>query len=106
MKKYFYEHFDKDTYIMPHNQFVSVLAANGLVGIFLFSIAFFLPVILGQAYQNPFFLALHIIVFVSLMVENTFETSVGVAFYLFFTLLGLNYMKKQEDSDYSKISAV
>lgn len=95
MKKYFYTHFDKDSYIMPHNQFVSVLAAHGLTGLLLFSIAFFLPVVRGEAYRNPFFLALHIIVFVSLMVENTFETSVGVAFYLFFTLLGLNYMKKE-----------
>ena len=96
MKAYFYQHFDKDTYIMPHNQFISILAANGILGLILFVLAFFVPLLINYAFRNPFFLALHIIVLVSLMVENTFETSVGVAFYLYFVLIGLNHLKHQE----------
>jgi hypothetical protein len=93
MKHYFYEHFNKDTFIMPHNQFVSVLAGSGLIGLFLHLMAVMWPVIKNRAYRIEYFASVSIIIFVSLMVENTLETSIGVAFYLYFTLLGLNYLK-------------
>ncbi|MBK8502908.1 MAG: O-antigen ligase family protein [Saprospiraceae bacterium] len=93
MKHYFYEHFDKDTFIMPHNQFVSVLASSGIIGLFLHLIALAWPVIKNRAYRNEYFASVSMIIFVSLMVENTLETSIGVAFYLYFTLLSLNYLK-------------
>lgn len=37
------------------------------------------------------FLAFHVIVFASFMVENTIENSIGVGFYAFFLLLGLQH---------------
>ncbi|MCB0664478.1 MAG: O-antigen ligase family protein [Saprospiraceae bacterium] len=95
MQTYFYDHYDKDTFIMPHNQFISILAGSGLVGLLLFVLALVFPVC--HCYRtwpgNHLFIAMSIIIFISLMVENTFETSIGVAFYLFFTLIGLNHTK-------------
>ena len=99
MKHYFYEQFYKDTFIMPHNQFVSVLAGSGIVGLFLLLVALGWPVIKNGAYRVQYFVSVSIIILVSLMVENTFETSIGVAFYLFFTLLGLNYLKGTSESE-------
>lgn len=93
MRDYFYEYFDKDTFIMPHNQFVSVFAGSGLIGTVLFIFSLLVPFLIGWTHRNFLFIALNLIILVSLMVENTFETSIGVAFYLFFTLLGLNHMK-------------
>lgn len=95
MQQYFYRHYDKDTFIMPHNQFISMLAGSGLVGLILFIIALGWPVYVAHQVMpdNHYFTALNLIILISLMVENTFETSVGVAFYLFFLLLGLNHMK-------------
>lgn len=80
---------------MPHNQFVSVYAASGFVGLAFFLLAFFFPLFYKRAYRNTMFLSFHIIVFLSFMVENTIENSIGIAFYLFFLLLNLNYQTDQ-----------
>ncbi|GJM34176.1 MAG: hypothetical protein DHS20C18_31770 [Saprospiraceae bacterium] len=78
---------------MPHNQFVSVYAGMGITGLLLFVFAFFYPLVYQKNYRDPLFLAFHVIVLCSFMAENTIENSIGVAFYLFFLLLGLNYLK-------------
>jgi O-antigen ligase len=80
---------------MPHNQFVSVYAGTGIVGLMLFLIAFFFPLVYKKAYRNTMFLSFNIIVLLSFMVENTIENAIGIAFYLFFLLLNLNYQTKQ-----------
>jgi len=98
MQDYFYRVYDKDTYIMPHNQFISVLAGSGVIGLILFILALIWPLHHWSKYrsQNHLFITLSLIVLISLLVENTFETSIGVAFYLFFTLLGIKLNENQE----------
>ena len=81
---------------MPHSQFVSVLAGTGIIGLVAFLLAFLYPIFYQKNYQNELFLALHIIVFLSFLVENTIENAIGVAFYAFFLLLGLNYLGGQK----------
>lgn len=76
---------------LPHNQFVWILAANGLVGLLLFSLAFFYPMFHNGNYRQPLFLAFHVVMFTSFLTESTLETALGVALYVFFLLLGLNY---------------
>lgn len=93
MKERFHKTYDKYSFIMPHNQFVSVLASHGILGLFLFIIAILAPIWPGAHWDNHYFIALHGIIFSSFLVENTIETSVGVAIYLFFLLVGLNHMK-------------
>ncbi len=80
---------------MPHNQFVSVFAGTGILGLVLFLIAFFFPLFYKKAYQNTMFLSFNIIVLLSFLVENTIENAIGIAFYLFFLLLNLNYQTSQ-----------
>lgn len=77
---------------MPHNQFISVFTGTGLLGLLLFTIAFFYPLYDQKNYKNDLFLVLHIIVFFSFFIENTIESAVGVAFYLIFLLVGLNHL--------------
>ena len=93
MKERFHKTYDKYSFIMPHNQFVSVLASHGILGLFLFIIAILAPLWPVAHWDNHYFIALHGIIFSSFLVENTIETSVGVAIYLFFLLVGLNHMK-------------
>ncbi len=76
---------------MPHNQFVSVLAGTGAVGLALFLAGFFFPLFYRKNYLNPLLLALHAVVFMSFFVENTIENNFGVSLFLFFLLIGLNY---------------
>jgi O-antigen ligase len=79
---------------MPHNQFVSIYASMGIIGLGLFLFAFFFPLFYKKGYRHTLFLSFHIIVLLSFLVENTIENSIGIAFYLFFLLLNLNYQSK------------
>lgn len=93
-KMYAVQYSGKHLPKMPHNQLVSVYAGAGLFGLVAFLGAFFLPLYYQHNYQNALFVALHIIVFFSFMMENTVENNFGVSFYLLFLLLGLNYLQK------------
>lgn len=79
--------------LMPHNQFLHTAAGSGTIGLILFSISFFIPLFYRRYWAHFPFLALHIAAFLSFLVEATLESAMGVAFYLFFLLLGLNFMK-------------
>ncbi len=81
---------------MPHNQFVTIFAGTGLVGLALFLVGFFLPLIYQKNWRNPLFLALHAVIFSSFFVENTIENNFGVSLYLFFLLVGLKYLSHNQ----------
>ncbi len=95
-----YPHFEKR--LMPHNQFLSVMAGSGVIGLAVFIIAFVVPLWYQRHYLHFPFLALHITAFLSFMVEATLENAMGVAFFLFFLVLGLNYLSSAE-SDFAEL---
>lgn len=78
---------------MPHNQFVTIFAGTGLVGLAIFTVGFFLPLFYQKNWRNPLFLAFHAVIFSSYFVENTIENNFGVSLYLFFLLVGLKYLE-------------
>lgn len=71
---------------LPHNQFVYILAGTGLSGLLLSLVAFLTPVMSKPYRRHYLFLVFQVLVFTSFLVEYTIETSIGVAFYLFYTL--------------------
>lgn len=71
---------------LPHNQFLYILAGTGLFGLALSLFAFLFPVFAGQHRFHYLFAVFQILVFTSFLVEYTIETSMGVAWYLFYTL--------------------
>ena len=75
--------------LYPHNQYIFTMASTGLIGLFLFLYAVFVPLFHTRAYQFFPALAIQVIILLSFLVENTLETSLGVAIYLFFTLASL-----------------
>lgn len=79
---------------MPHNQFVSICAGVGMIGLAIFLISFFFPLFYKKIKPDAPFIAIHLIIFASFFTENTIENSVGVAFYIFFLLLGIKYLKQ------------
>jgi O-antigen ligase len=95
---------------MPHNQLVTIYAGAGLAGLALFLASFFYPLFYRKNFRQPLFLALHAIVFMSFLMENTLENNFGVSMYLFFLLIGLSYLngldgkerkqKKQQENSY------
>ena len=78
---------------MPHNQFLSVYAGSGIVGLCIFVIGFFYPLFYHKNHKNILFAAFYCIVFLSFMIENTIENAVGIAFYTTFLMIGLQYLK-------------
>ncbi len=98
VQSYYEEQFiDISAPKMPHNQLISTYAGTGLIGLIVFCFAFFYPLWYRNNYKEALFASLHLIVFFSFMVENTIETSIGVAFYSFFLLIGLNYLSRKEN---------
>lgn len=82
---------------MPHNQFVSLYAGAGLLGLCAFLVGFFFPLFYQKNYLNPIFFAFHIMIFFSFMMENTIENNFGVSLYLLFLLLGIKYLIEEKE---------
>lgn len=74
---------------MPHNQFISVTAGTGLIGLGIFLVAFFTPLLTSRHFRDAHFLGFYVIIFFSFFIENTIENAIGVAFFLFPLLLWL-----------------
>ncbi|NJB84957.1 hypothetical protein GGR26_000702 [Lewinella marina] len=78
----------------PHNQFVTALAASGVVG-FAVTVASFLLIGFGSGrWRDPRFAAIWVVLTLSCLVENTLETSVGVSLFTAF-LLAFAYPPKR-----------
>jgi O-antigen ligase len=89
------KYFAKSPTNLPHNQFLTMGVASGIVGILLFCIALFFPFFYRSAYKNPILVALQVLVLLAFLVENTIERQNGVGFYLVFLLLLLHQERSQ-----------
>lgn len=74
---------------LPHNQFILILAACGILGLIVFLIHLIGPWIYLQGQLNSYFIAFQLMAFSSMMTENTVESQLGASWFLFFTLMGL-----------------
>ncbi|MBX2928330.1 MAG: O-antigen ligase family protein [Saprospiraceae bacterium] len=91
--------------LMPHNQFLLVGAATGLLGMLVFMAAMIWPLLYRRAWRDPLFAAFHLLILSSCMVEHTLETQLGTAFYMLFVLMGLRHFDEpntppQENMDW------
>ncbi len=75
--------------IIPHNQFLFLLAATGITGLLLFTIAFFYPIWYFRNKLNPELYGIYLLLILAFQVEPVLQTQLGVAFSLFFILLGI-----------------
>jgi O-antigen ligase len=90
------EYPENSKYVAPHNQWLTFLAGTGLLGFILLLGAFVQQLLDDRWKKDLLFLVLQIMIALSFMVENTLENSVGVGFYLFFTLIGLSYLEEED----------
>lgn len=82
--------------LMPHNQFMFVIAGSGIMGFILFLIALFLPLLYRRAYRNDFYLGFYILFLTSFMIEHTIENALGVGMFSSFILLCLLFVHNGE----------
>ena len=78
---------------MPHNQLLTVLAGTGILGLLLFLIGFFYPLVY---WRNLLFSAFYLLIFCSFWMENTLENNYGISLYLFFLMMALRYFKSAD----------
>ena len=79
--------------ILPHDQFLFVLAGSGLFGFSFFLLAVFIPLFYDKNYQHFFFVGLYTIFLMALILEHTLENAEGVGIFSFFILLMLNNLR-------------
>lgn len=84
---YMFPAIERDHYLLPHNQFLFNLAAYGAVGLLIFLLGFYYPLLVALRRRNVLTLLMYVIVSVSFLVEYTLETNIGVLLGLFFILL-------------------
>lgn len=72
----------KEKYIFPHNQYLYVLSAVGLVGFIFFFGGLLSPLMFTK--PDPYVWLIFLAMLTSFMVENTVQRAVSIAFFLFF----------------------
>ncbi|HLP32154.1 MAG TPA: O-antigen ligase family protein [Bacteroidia bacterium] len=84
--------------IIPHNQFIYYFAATGLLGLLIFCVSFYYPLLFAWKEKVMPVLINYTIVSLSFMVEPTLETQLGVAVAITFILLPLWMHKPTSDA--------
>jgi O-antigen ligase len=86
---------------LPHNQFIWIWASNGLLGICALCGGIIYPMLYRKNYRNLLLLLFFIICISSFITEATLEIQVGIAFYVSWLTILLNYLNgnhSHEDS--------
>jgi O-antigen ligase len=83
--------------LMPHNQFLTIMAGTGLIGLLLFLLAIFYPFFAYRHYRDPFFFVFFLAFLLSFLVESTLENSIGIGFYVLFLGICLSYLTGARD---------
>ncbi len=97
-----YEHsgspLDKEWYKRPHNQFVTIVVALGLVGLGIFLLSLFFPVFYLRNQLDALYWLFFISAIVSFLFEDTLETQSGLSFFAIFNTLFLSraYFRKKQ----------
>ncbi|MCW3078095.1 MAG: hypothetical protein JWO32_2704 [Bacteroidetes bacterium] len=77
----------KDWYKRPHNQYLTIMVALGVVGLLAFLISLVCPLLILRGYFHVLFFAFFVLGVVSFLLEDTLESQAGVTFFAFFNSL-------------------
>jgi hypothetical protein len=72
-----------------HNQYLAIWVAFGLIGLLVFFMALFYPLVANHAYRDYFLLIFYGIMLLSMFTDDTLETHAGVTLFAFFISLML-----------------
>jgi hypothetical protein len=89
---------EKEWYKRPHNQFVTIMVALGLVGLGVFLISLIFPLIYLRRELDAIYGLFFISAIISFLFEDTLETQSGLSFFAIFNTLFLSraYYKKEQ----------
>ncbi|HEY8400670.1 MAG TPA: O-antigen ligase family protein [Cytophagaceae bacterium] len=86
-----YPDISPENKIIPHNQFFFIFAGAGFIGLFLFTLFTFYPIMNKVAAQNALFIAITATIVTSYISEATLENQLGMAIYSLFSLIAYQY---------------
>jgi O-antigen ligase len=95
-----YPYIDINNRKLPHNQFIWMWASNGILGITAFLVSIFYPLLYKKNYKNLLLLMFSIITMSSFVTEHTLEIQVGIAFYVIWMTIILNYLNGLNEDEY------
>lgn len=81
--------------ILPHSDWVTTLASNGIVGLIIFTISFFMIFFNKRLVRHPLFMMVFLGMAISTLVDNLFATSAGTAMFVYYTLIFLSFYSKE-----------
>ena len=84
--------------LMPHNQFVFVLAGSGIFGIVFFMMAFLIPFFYRKAYRNEFYFGVYFLFLTSFIIDHFIENALGAGMFSSFVLMCLLYVHNENKS--------
>lgn len=87
---YYQTQYQSDQYWKPHNQYISVFAGGGILGLFLFMFGLLFPLFYYKHTRDELFLAFYIVFLLSMLAESTLNSYIGSSIFLLFTLVGLS----------------
>ncbi|SDK41799.1 O-antigen ligase [Catalinimonas alkaloidigena] len=82
-----------DNYLMPHNEFLRFMAAEGLVGLGGFLFLFYYPWLSGRRYRFLPLSAFYLVITLSMLFEDALNTQLGLYIGLLFPMLHLTYLR-------------
>lgn len=88
-----YPSFKKENRIIPHNQFIYILATFGVFGGLIFVMLLLIPFLTFHLYKSYLFLLFMLIQVLSFVFEATLEGQLGIAFFLLFFFPLFHYFK-------------
>ncbi|HRZ41201.1 MAG TPA: O-antigen ligase family protein [Bacteroidales bacterium] len=89
------------TPLRAHNQFLTIFIAFGIPGLLLFLTALAMPLILNYRKMALWFAATVVILYFSLLTEDTLETQAGVSLFSFFMAFNL-FQPTLKNTEYEK----
>lgn len=87
-------------WFLSHNQYLTVWIASGLIGLVMFLVGLLYPFFFEQKGRYALCLVFQLIILLSMLSEDTFETHVGISFAaIFYSLLFFGYDFLQDKSE-------
>jgi O-antigen ligase len=86
--------YPQQKFMFPHNQFLTYLAAMGVVGLLAFLLLALFPFFYRRAYREPLVLLFYVVMFSSFLTENTLLISIGTTIYVYFLLLFVSLARR------------
>ncbi len=93
LKSEYTQHYPDKNVKYPHNQFITILAGAGLIGLLVFGLSYFYT-ILGKPFRYREQFVFGSIILLSFMTENTLLNSTGMSIYVFFQLITYRSVEK------------